>query len=101
MAMNCRNSRRRRSTLAELLSQIAKTSEKILIHQIDELRFVNRGITAQTFSAGVFTTLLTKIRGIPLTHCEATWRALFSSFSKSMLLVRSSGKTIGSSFIPG
>src|SRR5207245_8779047 len=36
-----------------------------------------------------------------LPYCEATLRALVSSFSRTMLLVSSSGKTIGSSFFPG
>jgi hypothetical protein len=61
----------------------------------------NRRIVAHTFSAGASTTLLTRIRGISQTYCEATVRVLVSSFSKSMLLVSSSGKTIGSSFFPG
>src|SRR5438552_15446239 len=34
-------------------------------------------------------------------YCDATLRATISSFSRTMLLVNNSGKTIGSSLFPG
>ena len=42
MAIAGENSRRRSWITAELLGQVAKPHEKILIHQIDESRFVLR-----------------------------------------------------------
>jgi hypothetical protein len=49
----------------DLLGQAAKAGEEIPIHQLNEVLLVFRGDfkSAQTFSTGASTTLLTKIRG--------------------------------------
>src|SRR6266566_9692935 len=64
--------------------------------------FMKRRIVAHTFSLGASNHAAHQTpRYFPRCYCDATLRATVSSFSRTMLLVSSSGKTIGSSFLPG